>query len=49
LLSAQADDLDWFARELSRLPFDFKILTPAAMRESLRRCANRLRRLGKDT
>ncbi len=47
LLRAQADDLDWFARELSRLPFDFKVLTPAALHESLRSCANRLRRLAK--
>ncbi len=25
LLRAQADDLDWIARELARLPFDFSV------------------------
>ncbi len=44
-LSAQADDLDWFARELSRLAFDFTVLTPTALRRSLQRQAGRLRRL----
>lgn len=44
-LSAQADELDWFARELARLPFDFTVLKPAALRESLRRHGARLRRL----
>jgi len=28
LLRAQADNLDWFARELSRLPFEFEIRRP---------------------
>jgi predicted DNA-binding transcriptional regulator YafY len=44
-LSAQADDLDWFARELSRLPFDFEVLSPQALRSALRRQGMRLRRL----
>ncbi|OGT58248.1 MAG: transcriptional regulator [Gammaproteobacteria bacterium RIFCSPHIGHO2_12_FULL_63_22] len=35
LLSAQADDLDWFARELSRLPFDFTVRSPGALRDAL--------------
>lgn len=34
-LSAQADDLDWFARELSRLPFDFVVRSPVALRDAL--------------
>jgi predicted DNA-binding transcriptional regulator YafY len=45
LLAAQADDLDWFARELSRLPFEFEIRGPAALRTALDRCAERLRRI----
>jgi hypothetical protein len=44
-LSAQADDLDWFARELARLPFDFEVLSPQALRSALRRQGTRLRRL----
>jgi predicted DNA-binding transcriptional regulator YafY len=45
LLLAQADDLDWFARELSRLPFDFEIRQPASLRDALRVQALRLARL----
>jgi predicted DNA-binding transcriptional regulator YafY len=36
VLRGQTDDLDWFARELARLPFDFEIRHPAALREALR-------------
>jgi len=42
LLHAQADDLDWFARELMRLPFGFDIRGPEALRTAL---AGRARRL----
>jgi predicted DNA-binding transcriptional regulator YafY len=45
LLRAQADDLDWFARELSRLPFEFRILAPAPLIDALRACGLRLQRL----
>ncbi|MEP6632828.1 MAG: YafY family protein [Luteimonas sp.] len=45
LLSAQADDLDWFARELSRLPFDFSVLSPAPLSDAVRDCGRRLQRL----
>ncbi|WP_242108426.1 helix-turn-helix transcriptional regulator [Luteimonas aquatica] len=45
LLFAQVDDLDWFARELARLPFDFEIRGPAALRRALRAQAGRLRRI----
>ncbi len=31
-LDAQADDLDWFARELARLRLNFEIATPKALR-----------------
>ena len=34
-LSAQADDLPWLARELSRLPFALRIVKPAALRRAL--------------
>jgi predicted DNA-binding transcriptional regulator YafY len=44
-LFAQADDLDWFARELSRMPFDFAVRSPTALRGALRRCGERLLRL----
>lgn len=36
LLRAQADDLDWMARELMRLPFAFEIRKPAQLRAALR-------------
>lgn len=45
LLYAQADDLDWFARELSRLPFDFEIRTPVELTTALNACGRRLQRL----
>jgi len=35
LLHAQADDLDWFARELMRLPFGFEVRRPAGLRSVL--------------
>jgi predicted DNA-binding transcriptional regulator YafY len=35
LLRSQADDLSWFARELSRLPFAFEIRKPAALVKAL--------------
>jgi len=34
-LDAQADDLEWMARELARLPFDFTIKKPAVLRRAL--------------
>ena len=45
LLRGQADDLDWIARELARLPFDFSVRAPAALRGALGRVARRLERL----
>ncbi|MBX3698611.1 MAG: YafY family transcriptional regulator [Dokdonella sp.] len=47
LLHAQADDLDWFARELARLPFEFKVRKPAELRAALRKCGARLQRMAK--
>ena len=45
LLRSQADDLDWFARELTALPFDFQIRRPEALRIALESLARRLLRL----
>lgn len=45
VLFAQADDLDWFARELARLPFDFVVRGPQPLRDALRLQSERLRRL----
>lgn len=41
---AHADDLDWFARQLARLPFRFEVVGPEPLREALRRCGERLQR-----
>lgn len=45
ILFAQIDDLDWFARELARLPFDFEVRAPAALRDALHDQGARLQRL----
>jgi len=45
LLRVQADDLNWVARELARLPFDFRVRSPAALRTEVRRWSQRLARL----
>jgi predicted DNA-binding transcriptional regulator YafY len=42
LLHSQTDDLDWFARELARLPFDFEVRQPPALRDALRGQGQRL-------
>lgn len=44
ILHSQADDLDWFARELARLPWPFEIIRPAALRHALANHARRLLR-----
>jgi predicted DNA-binding transcriptional regulator YafY len=44
LLRSQEDDLDWYARELARLPFDFEVHAPRALRTCVQRCARRLLR-----
>ena len=46
-LLAQTDDLDWFARHLARLPFDFTVIRPPALREAVKRGGRRMQRLGK--
>ena len=45
LLRSSADDLGWFAQELSRLPFPFEILRPAGLRRALAANGRRLLRL----
>lgn len=42
LLRGHTDDLGWYARELSRLPFDFQVRSPDALRESVAACGQRL-------
>jgi len=38
-LTGSADDLEWYARELMRLPFRFKVKAPAALKTTLARLA----------
>jgi predicted DNA-binding transcriptional regulator YafY len=45
ILRTQTDHLDWFARHLANVPFDFEIRTPDALRESMERQGQRLLRL----
>jgi predicted DNA-binding transcriptional regulator YafY len=45
VLHSQADDVHWFARELARLPFDFELRQPPALREALSLLASRLQQL----
>jgi predicted DNA-binding transcriptional regulator YafY len=35
LLRGSADELDWYARELMRLPFRFRVKSPQALRDAL--------------
>ena len=42
LLRSQADDLEWFARELARMPWRFEVVSPKQLRTALRRHARRL-------
>jgi predicted DNA-binding transcriptional regulator YafY len=44
LLKGSADELDWYARELMRLPFGFEVRTPDALRASIGRLAAALAR-----
>jgi predicted DNA-binding transcriptional regulator YafY len=46
-LRGEVDDLDWFARELARLPFAFEVLRPASLRTAVRAVARRLVRFSK--
>ncbi|GAA0704687.1 helix-turn-helix transcriptional regulator [Vreelandella titanicae] len=44
-LHGHTDSLSWFARQLTRLSFDFWIVEPASLRDELHRQATRLQRL----
>lgn len=44
LLRGSADDLDWCARELMRLPFRFEVRSPAALRHAVARLAGAIAR-----
>ena len=45
LLRSETDDLNWFARELGRLPFDFDIRSPPALRTAVAKAGRRLLKL----
>lgn len=45
LLHARTDSINWFARLLSRLPFDYEILAPAELRAAMHIHAKRLLQL----
>ncbi|HEX4584951.1 MAG TPA: YafY family protein [Burkholderiaceae bacterium] len=45
LLRSQADDLAWFALQLARLPFDFQVRSPAALKAAVGSIGRRLMRL----
>lgn len=42
LLRGQADDVEWFARQLARMPWPFEIRSPTILVEAVRKHANRL-------
>lgn len=48
LLRAQADNLEWIARELARMPFDFRLISPDGLRGALERESRRLARLARN-
>lgn len=42
MLKGSADELDWYARELARLPFRFEVRKPDALRQELAKLAREL-------
>ena len=42
LLRGSADELDWYARELMRLPFRFEVRKPAGLRDAIAKLAREL-------
>jgi len=44
MLRGSADELDWYARELMRLPFRFEVRSPAALRHTLAKLAGEIAR-----
>lgn len=47
LMRGQSERLDWVARELARLSFDFVVIAPQALRNELARTARRMARLAR--
>ena len=41
-ITGSADDLEWYARELIRLPFRFDVRSPDALRETIARLGKAL-------
>jgi predicted DNA-binding transcriptional regulator YafY len=44
VIHAQSDELDWFARQLAGMPFDFEIRQPPALHAAVGECVQRLLR-----
>jgi predicted DNA-binding transcriptional regulator YafY len=44
VIHAQSDELDWFARQLAGMPFDFEIRRPPELHAAVRTCVQRLLR-----
>jgi predicted DNA-binding transcriptional regulator YafY len=44
VIHAQSDELDWFARQLAGMPFDFEIRQPPELRAAVGECVQRLLR-----
>jgi predicted DNA-binding transcriptional regulator YafY len=44
VIHAQSDELDWFARQLAGMPFDFEIRQPPALHAAVAACVQRLLR-----
>jgi predicted DNA-binding transcriptional regulator YafY len=44
VVHAQSDELDWFARQLAGMPFDFEIRHPVALHAAVGECVRRLLR-----
>ncbi|MQR00603.1 helix-turn-helix transcriptional regulator [Glaciimonas soli] len=44
MIRSQSDDLDWSARQLASLPFEFEIRQPAQLRDAVKACAEKLLR-----
>ena len=40
----QSDELDWFARQLAAMPFEFEIRSPPQLRDAVGECVRRLQR-----
>lgn len=44
LIHNQSDELDWFARQLAAMPFEFEIRSPPQLRDAVGECVRRLQR-----